>query len=106
MDDPAAPGVVSEEAAGFSDAERERLGANEFAICIGTFYEELAERLVNSAIRITATAALRPWSRLSPPERASACSIVSQVTTPKAHGTPVWSWTLWIPRAASAQTWS
>ena len=29
---------------------------------------------------------------------------VSQVITPKAQGTPVSSWTRWIPRAASAQT--
>ena len=29
---------------------------------------------------------------------------VSQVITPKAQGTPVSSWTSWIPRADSAQT--
>jgi 6,7-dimethyl-8-ribityllumazine synthase len=33
----------------FSDAERELLGGLEFAICVGTFYEELAERLLNGA---------------------------------------------------------
>jgi 6,7-dimethyl-8-ribityllumazine synthase len=33
----------------FSDAERERLGRLEFAICVGTFYGELAERLLNGA---------------------------------------------------------
>ena len=33
----------------FSDAERDRLGRAEFAICVGTFYEELAERLLNGA---------------------------------------------------------
>ena len=48
-----------------------------------------ATRRFNSAIRATVSAALRPWSRLSPPARASACSIVSQVITPKAQGTPV-----------------
>jgi 6,7-dimethyl-8-ribityllumazine synthase len=32
-----------------SDAERELLGGLEFAICVGTFYEELAERLLNGA---------------------------------------------------------
>ncbi len=58
----------------------------------------------SAAERITAIAALRPWSRLSPPARASACSIVSQVMTPNAHGTPVSSWTRWMPDAASEQT--
>jgi hypothetical protein len=41
---------------------------------------------------------------LPPPERASACSIVSQVMTPNAQGTPVVIATCWIPRAVSAQT--
>lgn len=50
------------------------------------------------------SAALRPWSRLSPPARASAWAIVSQVITPKAQGTPVASWTSWTPRADSPQT--
>ena len=54
----------------------------------------------------TASAAWRPESRLPPPERSSACSIVSTVSTPNAHGTPVVSWTSWMPRAASAQTQS
>ncbi len=58
----------------------------------------------SSAAASTASAAWRPWSRLSPPARASACSRVSQVITPKAQGTPVESWTSWIPRAASEQT--
>jgi 6,7-dimethyl-8-ribityllumazine synthase len=60
--DPAAPGVVSEEAAGFSDVARERLGANEFAICVGTFYEELAERLVNGAVEGFAAGGVSPAS--------------------------------------------
>ena len=55
-------------------------------------------------MRITVCAACLPWSRLSPPARAIACSIVSQVMTPNAHGIPVSSWTSSIPRAASAQT--
>ena len=50
---------------------------------------------------MTASAAWRPWSRLPPPERASACSIVAQVSTPNAHGTPVSSWTRITPLAAS-----
>src|SRR2546422_8929524 len=48
---PAAPGNGAEEAAGLSDDERERLGRSEFAICVGTFYEALAERLLNGAVQ-------------------------------------------------------
>jgi 6,7-dimethyl-8-ribityllumazine synthase len=33
----------------FSDSERENLGKLEFAVCVGRFYEELAERLLNGA---------------------------------------------------------
>jgi 6,7-dimethyl-8-ribityllumazine synthase len=33
----------------FSDSEREALSALEFAICVGRFYEDLAERLLNGA---------------------------------------------------------
>ena len=33
----------------FSDAEREELGKLEFAVCVGRFYEDLAERLLNGA---------------------------------------------------------
>ncbi len=47
-----------------------------------------------------ASAACLPWSRLPPPVRASAWSMFSTVRTPNAHGTPVRSWTSWIPRAA------
>jgi 6,7-dimethyl-8-ribityllumazine synthase len=60
--DPAPPGVGDEEAAGFSDDERERLGADEFAICVGTFYEELAERLVNGAVEGFAAGGVSPAS--------------------------------------------
>lgn len=35
---------------GFSAEERERLARQEFAICVATFYGELAERLVNGAV--------------------------------------------------------
>jgi 6,7-dimethyl-8-ribityllumazine synthase len=43
---------MAEEAAGetFSGADRDLLGRLEFAICVGTFYEELAERLLNGAV--------------------------------------------------------
>jgi 6,7-dimethyl-8-ribityllumazine synthase len=33
----------------FSEAEREALGRMEFALCVATFYEEIAERLLNGA---------------------------------------------------------
>ena len=33
----------------FSDEEREQLSRMEFAVCVGRFYSELAERLVNGA---------------------------------------------------------
>src|SRR4051794_41593678 len=36
--------------AAFSGEEREQLGRSEFAICLGTFYGELAERLLNGAV--------------------------------------------------------
>jgi 6,7-dimethyl-8-ribityllumazine synthase len=34
----------------FTEAEREHLGRSEWAICVATFYEDLAQRLVNGAI--------------------------------------------------------
>jgi 6,7-dimethyl-8-ribityllumazine synthase len=40
---------VSEPAA-FSDEHRQKLARHEFAICVATFYGELAERLVNGAV--------------------------------------------------------
>ena len=33
----------------FSDEEREALSKLEFAVCVGRFYEDLAERLLNGA---------------------------------------------------------
>jgi 6,7-dimethyl-8-ribityllumazine synthase len=33
----------------FDDQEREFLGSREFAVCVGRFYDELAERLLNGA---------------------------------------------------------
>ncbi len=47
---------------GFSGAEREQLGAGEFAICVGTFYEEIAERLVNGAVEGFAAGGVSPAS--------------------------------------------
>jgi 6,7-dimethyl-8-ribityllumazine synthase len=45
--------MMAEEASGeaFSDAERDLLGGWEFAVCVGTFYRELAERLLNGAVQ-------------------------------------------------------
>jgi 6,7-dimethyl-8-ribityllumazine synthase len=40
---------VSEPAA-FSDEQRRRLARHEFALCVATFYGDLAERLVNGAV--------------------------------------------------------
>src|SRR5947207_3907226 len=36
--------------AAFSGSEREQLARSEFAICVGSFYGELAERLTNGAV--------------------------------------------------------
>jgi 6,7-dimethyl-8-ribityllumazine synthase len=33
----------------FSDADREALARSEFAVCVATFYEDIAERLLNGA---------------------------------------------------------
>ena len=38
------------EPAAFSDEQRQTLARHEFAICVATFYGELAERLVNGAV--------------------------------------------------------
>jgi 6,7-dimethyl-8-ribityllumazine synthase len=47
---------------GFSGAEREQLGGGEFAICVGTFYGEIAERLVNGAVEGFAAGGVSPAS--------------------------------------------
>ncbi len=62
MSSPAAPGGEAEDAADFSDSEREVLGRHEFAICVGTFYEELAERLLNGAVDGFAAGGVSPAS--------------------------------------------
>lgn len=41
---------MAEEPPGFSAEERERLARQEFAVCVATFYGELAEMLVNGAV--------------------------------------------------------
>jgi 6,7-dimethyl-8-ribityllumazine synthase len=47
---------------GFSDEERERLAGEEFAICVATFYGDLAKRLVNGATEAFAEAGVSPTS--------------------------------------------
>jgi 6,7-dimethyl-8-ribityllumazine synthase len=53
--DPGAP-------AGFSDSEREALSRSEFAVCVATFYGDLAERLVNGAVEGFADGGVAPTS--------------------------------------------
>jgi 6,7-dimethyl-8-ribityllumazine synthase len=49
-------------AASFSPEERERLARSEFAICVATFYGELAERLVNGGVEAFADGGVSPAS--------------------------------------------
>jgi len=44
------------------EAEREALARNEFAVCVATFYRDLAERLVNGATEAYAEAGVSPAS--------------------------------------------
>ncbi|HYY73825.1 MAG TPA: 6,7-dimethyl-8-ribityllumazine synthase [Solirubrobacterales bacterium] len=54
---------MSDEAAErFSATDRERLAASEFAICVATFYGQLAERLVNGAVEGFAEGGVSPAS--------------------------------------------
>jgi 6,7-dimethyl-8-ribityllumazine synthase len=50
------------DAPSFSEEQRDLLGAAEFAICVATFYGELAERLVNGAVEGFAVAGVAPTS--------------------------------------------
>jgi len=50
------------EAATFSDDDQEFLGRGEWAICVATFYEDLAERLVNGALEGFADGGVSPAS--------------------------------------------
>jgi 6,7-dimethyl-8-ribityllumazine synthase len=45
-----------------SGSEREALGAGEWAICVATFYEDLAGRLVSGAVEAFADAGVSPAS--------------------------------------------
>ena len=53
---------VTESYEEFTDEERETLGRSEFAICVATFYEELAERLLNGAAEGFALGGVSPAS--------------------------------------------
>jgi 6,7-dimethyl-8-ribityllumazine synthase len=46
----------------FSDEEREALGRMDFAICVGRFYTDLAERLTNGAVEGFADGGVSPAS--------------------------------------------
>jgi 6,7-dimethyl-8-ribityllumazine synthase len=46
----------------FSDAERESLAGCEFAVCVATFYEDIAERLQNGVIEGFALGGVSPAS--------------------------------------------
>src|SRR3954452_20324672 len=58
--DHATSGVGNEGAAELSESEL--LGRSDFAICVGRFYEELAERLVNGAVEGFADGGVSPAS--------------------------------------------
>jgi 6,7-dimethyl-8-ribityllumazine synthase len=56
---------VAEDGAGyeeFTDEEREALATSEFAVCVATFYEELAERLMNGSAEGFALGGVSPAS--------------------------------------------
>ena len=42
----------------FSDQEREALAGSDFAVCVATFYEDIAERLLNGAAVVAMRMAL------------------------------------------------
>jgi 6,7-dimethyl-8-ribityllumazine synthase len=46
----------------FSDAEREALAGSDFAVCVATFYEDIAERLLNGATEGFALGGVSPAS--------------------------------------------
>ena len=54
--------MAEEPSAEFSAEQRELLGASEFAICVGTFYPDLAERLLNGAVEGFASGGVAPSS--------------------------------------------
>ena len=46
----------------YSDSERELLGSHEWAICVATFYDDLAERLIGGALEGFAAGGVSPAS--------------------------------------------
>src|SRR5215218_10134124 len=58
---PAAPREAGE-ADELSGDDREALGASEFAVCVATFYRDLAERLLNGAVEGFAAGGVAPTS--------------------------------------------
>jgi 6,7-dimethyl-8-ribityllumazine synthase len=45
-----------------SDSDREKLARSEFAVCVATFYDDIATRLVNGAIEAFSEAGVSPAS--------------------------------------------
>jgi 6,7-dimethyl-8-ribityllumazine synthase len=58
----AGPGPEAGSAPGLSERQRELLAASEFAICLATFYADLAERLAEGAMRGFAEGGVAPTS--------------------------------------------
>jgi 6,7-dimethyl-8-ribityllumazine synthase len=56
------PSGSEAEPPGFSEQERAILGAAEFAVCVATFYSDLAERLTNGAVEGFAAQGVAPTS--------------------------------------------
>jgi 6,7-dimethyl-8-ribityllumazine synthase len=54
--------VGEREAGAFSAEQREQLSRSEFAICVATFYGDLAERLVNGAVEAFSDGGVSPAS--------------------------------------------
>jgi 6,7-dimethyl-8-ribityllumazine synthase len=61
MTDPAA-GDGGKPESSFSTEERQHLGEKEFALCVATFYADLAERLVNGALEAFDEGGVAPTS--------------------------------------------
>ena len=54
--------MADDRTASFEDADRELLGGSEFAICLATFYDDLAARLANGAVEAFASGGVSPAS--------------------------------------------
>jgi hypothetical protein len=69
-------------------------------------YSDSDNAFIKVAISMAAVAASNPLLPILLPARSMACSIVSVVTKPKIHGTPVWVLTWATPAVTPAVTWS